>query len=367
MKSSSSSSSSSNSMEAKLDLLEQKLKEKIEVLSGFADANIRARKLQQQFAIFDSNGSGNIDYKEFFAAMTKFNFVGVQREIEALFNRYDDDASGEIDYKEFAYSLFGVGDKPSQMDPNSRNIVDKVKARIIQKDGASGIHSVARTLKRLDTDGSKSLDRDELQRGLREYGVTTVSAPEMNTLFNYFDRDQSGRVSLDEFLRGLSAGMNSERKALVRQAFDVLDSSGRGEIRVEDVMRSYNFNSHPNVMSGKMTGDKAAEEMLSVFEQGGDVDGVVSWVEFLDYYKGLSVAIDNDAYFQLMIRNAWHLSGGEGQAANTSCKRVCVIHYDGSEEIVELTNDIGLNLRDRNAVLKKLQNQGVTDISSFKI
>jgi hypothetical protein len=31
--------------------------------------------------------------------MVKFNFVGVQREVEALFNRYDDDASGEIDYK----------------------------------------------------------------------------------------------------------------------------------------------------------------------------------------------------------------------------------------------------------------------------
>ena len=36
--------------------------------------------------------------------------------------------------------------------------------------------------------------------------------------------------------------------------------------------------------------------------------------------------IDSDKYFELMIRNAWHISGGTGQAANTSCRRVLVIH-----------------------------------------
>ena len=37
-----------------------------------------------------------------------------------------------------------------------------------------------------------------------------------------------------------------------------------------------------------------------------------------------------------MMRNAWHISGGEGEAANSSNRRVLVIHSDGSEEVVEL-------------------------------
>ena len=31
--------------------------------------------------------------------MVRLNFVGVEREIEALFDRYDEDCSGTIDYK----------------------------------------------------------------------------------------------------------------------------------------------------------------------------------------------------------------------------------------------------------------------------
>jgi Ca2+-binding EF-hand superfamily protein len=189
-------------LEVKTDELERRLKEKIDVMSGFGDAEMQARKLQQNFAYFDMNGSGTIDYQEFFAAMTKLNFVGVQKEIETLFNRYDEDASGDLNYKEFAYSLFGIGNKPT-MDVNSRNIVEKVKARILEKDGASGIHKVARILSRMDHDGSKTLDQDELMEGLRVYGISRIPPSELQLLFNYFDRDRSGKISVEEFLRGL--------------------------------------------------------------------------------------------------------------------------------------------------------------------
>jgi calcyphosin len=193
-------------LEAKADELERRLKEKIQVMTGFADPEILARKLQSNFSYFDVNGSGSIDYQEFFAAMTKLNFIGVQKEIETLFNRYDEDASGTIDYKEFSYYLFNLGNKPT-MDMNSRNIVEKVKARILQKDGASGIHKVARILKRMDSDGSKTLDPDELMAGLREYGINRIPPSELQILFNYFDRDRSGKISVEEFLRGLKVSL----------------------------------------------------------------------------------------------------------------------------------------------------------------
>lgn len=47
--------------------------------------------------------------------------------------------------------------------------------------------------------------------------------------------------------------------------------------------------------------------------------------EFLEYYRDLSAAIDYDPYFELVLRNAWHISGGQGVSANTSCRRVVVV------------------------------------------
>ena len=52
--------------------------------------------------------------------------------------------------------------------------------------------------------------------------------------------------------------------------------------------------------------------------------------EFEDYYKDISASIDDDDYFELMIRNAWHIDGGEGWCENTTIKRVLRENPDGS-------------------------------------
>ena len=161
--------------------------------------------------------------------------------------------------------------------------------------------------------------------------------------------------------------MSFERKQLVRQAFNLLDKTRDGVVKVDDIMAAYDFSHHPDVASGTKSPQNIAEDMLTSFENGGDVDGTITWSEFLDYYKGISMAIDDDSYFELMMRNAWHISGGEGSSANTSNKRVLVVHSDGSEEIVELTDDLGLNIKKRQDVLAKLRAQGVRDIANFKI
>merc|ERR1711907_201255 len=110
---------------------------------------------------------------------------------------------------------------------------------------------------------------------------------------------------------------------------------------IQEFMDAYNANEHPEVQAGKMTPQEAVSEFMEVFDSD-QPDGVITLPEFMDYYKGLSVGIENDDYFELMIRNAWHMSGGEGWAANTSCRRVLVTHGDGSQEVVEIENDLGV-------------------------
>lgn len=62
--------------------------------------------------------------------------------------------------------------------------------------------------------------------------------------------------------------MSFDRKQLVRKAFNILDATGDGKVNIEDIMQNYDFSKHPNVIGGVINTDAAAEEMLSVFEQG---------------------------------------------------------------------------------------------------
>lgn len=38
-------------------------------------------------------------------------------------------------------------------------------------------------------------------------------------------------------------------------------------------------------------------------------DAKVTLEEFIEYYTNISVSIDNDEYFQVMINNSWNLKG----------------------------------------------------------
>ena len=46
-----------------------------------------------------------------------------------------------------------------------------MRQKIIERGGSGGIASVARLLKIMDDDGSKTLTRNELKFGLRDYGI----------------------------------------------------------------------------------------------------------------------------------------------------------------------------------------------------
>lgn len=68
--------------------------------------------------------------------------------------------------------------------------------------------------------------------------------------------------------------------------------------------------------SGKKTENEVLKEFLETFEMHHNVmhgtksDGMVTMDEFIEYYTNISANIDNDAYFDLMISNAWQLGGG---------------------------------------------------------
>jgi hypothetical protein len=83
----------------------------------------------------------------------------------------------------------------------------------------------------------------------------------------------------------------------------------------EDIKKRYDASRHPDVRTGKKTEDEVHKEFLETFEMHHNVlhgyqsDGKVTTEEFVEYYTNISSSIDNDAYFDLMMTNAWNLDG----------------------------------------------------------
>ncbi|XP_059173804.1 calcyphosin-like protein isoform X2 [Physella acuta] len=172
--------------------------------------------------------------------------------------------------------------------------------------GANGIKGLARTFKIMDDDENRSLDKKEFAKGLHDYGVTEFDKAQIDELFNIFDKDKSGSIDFDEFLVRLRPAMSQSRKTLIYQAFKKLDRTGDGVVTIEDLKGVYNAKKHPKYLSGEWTEEQVFRLFLDSFDSD-DKDGRITKEEFENYYSGVSASIDSDAYFDLMMRNAYKL------------------------------------------------------------
>jgi Ca2+-binding EF-hand superfamily protein len=142
-----------------------------------------------------------------------------------------------------------------------------------------------------------------------------LNPKQVSQAFEIFDRDGSGDISYDEFLRSIRGSMNSTRLALCKRAYTIMDSDKSGMLDINDIRQTYNARSHPDVKSGKRTEDEILAEFLDTFEdhfcdmKGNEDarDGKITMEEWIEYYNNVSMSIDNDEYFTLMMTNAWNL------------------------------------------------------------
>lgn len=226
--------------------------------------------------------------------------------------------------------------------------------------GARGIAGIGRKFRIADDDNSGKIEYSEFTKVIGEHALGWAAA-QVKAVFDHFDSDKSGSISFDEFIFGIRGQLNERRKQLVLLAFEILDADHSGLVELNDISAKYDASKHPDVIAGRRSKDDVLREFLDTFDSI-DKDGKVTPVEFIKYYGNCSSSIDDDDYFELMIRNAWHISGGEGWCANSSCRRVLVGHQGGLCTVEEIKNDLGISGTDKAAMVQRLVEQGVADI-----
>ena len=199
------------------------------------------------------------------------------------------------------------------MNYSEKQLVEAFR-KALAKRGGRGIFGLGRQFKIADDDNSKALSLDEFKKCVHDFRVG-ISPKDAERLYKVFDRSGDGAIDYDEFLRGVRGEMNQFRASIAKKAFVIMDTDKSGVLNASDIRQTYNAKKHPDVIAGKKTEDEILGEFLDTFESHyaqahpDQRDGNITMDEWLEYYNNVSMSIDRDDYFELMMNNTWNLDG----------------------------------------------------------
>ena len=160
--------------DASIDELEQLLRTKIDLKTGYAEAHALCRTMHQAMKALDLTDDGKLDLASFQAVLTKMNCGHNKPVVVGLFHRHDVKGEGLISMKAFSEELFGLK-RVANSNPEARNVIATVRGKLLERGGENGFRGLTRTLRIMDDNGNRNLDKAELKNGLQTYGIDLCS------------------------------------------------------------------------------------------------------------------------------------------------------------------------------------------------
>ena len=195
------------------------------------------------------------------------------------------------------------------------DILTHLRSILIER-GYTGIMSMRRTFMLMDENSNKKISFDDFDKLFKTFRYD-LSETEINNLFNYYDKGGNGFINYEQFINELCGNLNQFRKNILKQVFDKLDNEEKGFITVGIIRHDYNPRGNPLVRQRKRCEDEILAEFLDVLEyhfnlliekneDDIDVNEIkVDFEEFCNFYKNISLCIEDDKYFEIMVLSEW--------------------------------------------------------------
>lgn len=189
-------------------------------------------------------------------------------------------------------------------------LLKKVREAIIARINTLDHKAWRMMFKYADDQRDGKLDFKEFENLLNNHDIE-VYEDGLKKLFHSLDHNNDGEIDLEELLNQLrgEVPLSGVRLELVRTAFHALDKNNDSAISIHEAM-SFNktlekMQLHPDVQSGAKSVEQVIQDRWNSLGMDKNSDGTVTLEEFEKYWTKFSDEIDDDKYFELMIKKAY--------------------------------------------------------------
>jgi hypothetical protein len=190
---------------------------------------------------------------------------------------------------------------PATLDVLLQEMLLDVKSRGV--DGFWNLRAYFLSLGNFD-----KIDREDLKEAMKTWGFTLESRY-FDPVIDLIDTNRSSLIDWREFVRLIRGPMPSARAQIVAEVFGALDGSNPenppGHVSVDDLAYYFNGTDHPLVALGGVSEKDALAHMLQSISTRGRTPQLINYALFSDYYADLSACVDDNAYFEQIVRSSW--------------------------------------------------------------
>eukprot|EP00927_Polykrikos_kofoidii_P025270 TRINITY_DN22741_c0_g1_i1.p1 TRINITY_DN22741_c0_g1~~TRINITY_DN22741_c0_g1_i1.p1 ORF type:complete len:880 (+),score=165.40 TRINITY_DN22741_c0_g1_i1:350-2641(+) len=202
------------------------------------------------------------------------------------------------------------------------SVLERVRSQIRSR-GIHGAVEIVQNFYTADDDVDDMLDVYEFRRACQQSRLVFKELEEAR-IFELFGTGPAMRtgskISVPQFLRTLQGELSPARAAAIDQAWADIGCDPRDDnavISPAALKDACNAAAHPSLRRGEgLNPQEMLNEFLDSFSllahvRGGCENGMVAFSDFLAYYEVVSSTIDNDAFFEMMLRRLWGRPGDD--------------------------------------------------------
>jgi len=148
------------------------------------------------------------------------------------------------------------------------------------------IQKLTEIFKQLDESGEGLLSKDELKKGYKKFFNDKITDSEFDQIMKTIDQDNSGQISIEEFIRATVDYENLVSEKNLKSAFDFFDKDHSGSLSPDEVREVLGLNEDNN------STNKIVEGIIKDVDVNGD--GLISYDEFKAMMKNNKSLLKNE-------------------------------------------------------------------------